>query len=542
MDIQRISQSSADKLAEVNRGGSLLSRLLRNYERAAAIIVELGKTGEVGLLPDLLRFALEDNSSLRAAAYSALSDLLSAIPLGHLLEVDTWLREALGHWGRWDSAWARMNPRLVSSLVGRNDFGALAFAAMHGNGHVREAALCQLAQRSDGSELPFLLLRLNDWVVPVRELARGFVSARVRNDYASHLLRCLPLILRIVRCERAQHGWLIEVITQLLNRSECATILQEGLRAPDRETRRACLRFAAVGDETSARAALAFALNDSDPTSRLWAAKHLLSSVEPAELQPLHARLQRDSFMPIRREALTTLVIRVPDAADAALTQALLDRHSSMRELARFHLKDKVDAAGFYREAVHSERGIALVAAIRGLGECGVAADAAIVAAFLDSTEIRLRKAAIAAVGRLAAEEMSKPLLAALADDSPGISAEACSALRAIAPGLTQELRCLLRAEPVPFVRKNALRLVFRLGKWEQLPLILAACRDASPNVASAALDAVGKWLVRSKRSYVSPTPNQLAESESELRQSREFLDSRLEKEITALINDWNRA
>jgi hypothetical protein len=43
-------------------------------------------------------------------------------------------------------------------------------ASCHPNGYVREAALHGLST-NDERTLPFVLLRLNDWVAPIRSLA-----------------------------------------------------------------------------------------------------------------------------------------------------------------------------------------------------------------------------------------------------------------------------------------------------------------------------------------------------------------------------------
>src|SRR5690349_17513204 len=58
--------------------------------------------------------------------------------------------------GRWtDLPWVR--PTLKSGTVPLGVFGLLSF---HPSGYVREPAVQRLAERTDGAELPFLLLRL----------------------------------------------------------------------------------------------------------------------------------------------------------------------------------------------------------------------------------------------------------------------------------------------------------------------------------------------------------------------------------------------
>ena len=541
MDLRRISQISIEKLGQLRRSDGFLARLVRSRGVETGIIADLGETGETGLLPELVEYALDSDRIVREAAHKALTSLIACVPVTRLLELDSWMREALNRWGRSDTSWMKMQPPGVTKLAVAAEFGPLALASMHPNGRVREAAVRALAERTDGSELPFLLVRLNDWVGPVRDAVRALVSARVRPEYAAHFLGCIPLMLRVEKGQRGQHEWLTEAVTALFNNADAADAMQRGLHSADGNIRRVCLRMAVCGNSMAARAALSAALDDPYPMSRLWALKQLTGSADLAAALSLHQKLSGDPFMPVRLESLTALVSHGIEAANDSLTAALLDRHSSVRELARFHLRNRFDVAGFYRCAIQSSNGAALVAAIRGLGEYGTAADTDRVRAFSSSPEIRVRRAAVAACGKLGAEQSQEALLGALADVSPGVSAEARSALALIAPSVMPELASLLANHPAPFVRKNALRLVCRLSKWARLPLILRACRDASESVAQPAAAAVSAWLARYSSSYMSPGDTQLSEAHRELMQSQEFLSSGIVQNLTALIAEWRK-
>lgn len=544
MDFRRVSQSSTDKLADLYRAsgsGGIVSRLFGNPSLVAGIIVDLGETREAGLLPDLLPHCLSGQRDVRESAARAVTKLLAAIPARRLFEADVWIREALCHWGRWENDWSKMKPADVARFADA-DFGPLAFASMHTNGRVREAALRRLAARTDGAELPFLLLRLNDWVVPIRDIARDLVKARVREEYALFFVRDLALLLRIERCQRGEHRWLSEAMTELFQREGSAEALQAGLHSADRNVRRACLRFASTAAAPRAIAALKAALADADPMCRLWAAKQLIAGATHDELPSLHAALCGDAFMPVRRESLTALAERNPAAAHAALVDALLDKHTSMRAVARFYLKGRVDAAEFYRRAMDAQRGARLSAALLGLSECGEKADAHKIAPFLVSPEIRFRKAAVIAIGRLAADENRSDLLRALADTSPGVSAAACAALRPVVSAVMGELAALLQTHPTPFVRKNALTLVRSLSKWERLPLLLAACRDAHEDVSQPAALALDFWFYSYNGSFVTPSATQLGAAKMELHSSAGCVAPNIADELASLIASWEKA
>jgi HEAT repeat protein len=277
---------------------------------------------------------------------------------------------------------------------------------------------------------------------------------------------------------------------------------------------------------------------------RLWAARRLLGTTAPADRASLAASLARDRFMPVRREALSALAAHdAPNARDA-LMRALLDRHAAMRDLARYHLRQigDCDPAAFYRAAMSTQMEATLAIAIRGVGETGAASDASLLLPHLASQSVAVRRAAVAALARLGSRDFSGALLKALTDPSPSVSAEACRGLRAA--GLARDadpLVALLSGHPVAFVRKNALRLVLQLGKWDRLAPILAACRDPEECVSAPAQAAVRTWLARYNRAFTKPAPLQMAAAERELRQSQEFLGSGTVRELSAIFSEFNR-
>jgi hypothetical protein len=83
-------------------------------------------------------------------------------------------------------------------------FALLALASFHGTGYVRERAIDLLDAETSGAELPFLLVRLNDWVDPVQRRAFRAVRARIRDDYAQHFARWLELLFRLREARRNQ--------------------------------------------------------------------------------------------------------------------------------------------------------------------------------------------------------------------------------------------------------------------------------------------------------------------------------------------------
>jgi len=435
-----------------------------------------------------------------------------------------------------------MKPDQVERLAnGEHAVSILGLASFHANGHVREAALRKLSEDTSGLELPFLLIRLNDWVEPVRTLAHEGVQSRLTANYAGHFLKSLHLLLRLEFCGREAHDATVQAVGELLCRPECRPQLLEGVASGDRVMRHACLRFAAEIEGAGRLSILRAALGDTDPLIRLWTARRLLADATMDDLPKLTAELVRDPFMPVRREALQSLAQRLPDLAAPVLLEALTDRHASIRETARFYLGllGRPDAVSIYRERLNGAVGAQLVGAVLGLGETGTSEDVERIRPLLKSDETRYRKAAIIALARIAPEALIEEFTAALADPMPGVSNEGCTALlqrvHSVEPAA---LFTLLREDTPEHVKKNALKLTMRLGKWVSLPVLISLSRGESI-ISSRTRAFLESWLLSPRRDYSRPTEQQMVAAARALAEASPGLDAGLERSLSSLLKEW---
>lgn len=506
MNSWKVSSASSELLQELRRKAGWWETLSGGTRRIE-VIAGFGNSREAGLIPPLAAFLMNAHSDVRTAAQAAVERLITSLPVKQLIGFDDFSR---GQWDglSYDNPWRRLDAVTLGQFAANSEFGALAFASMHPNGRIREAAVKYLAQLDEGRELPFLLLRTNDWVKPVRELARKFTLDRLHPNYASAYLSNLPLILRLEGCRRVEHGELIDGVGRLLASDACRAVLEDGLRSEDRDTRLACLRFLNSGGNGARRDALIKALSDRDALIRLWAARLLLGTATGEEREKICDLLEKDRFMPIRREALQACLVAGGTRATAKLRSALFDRHRSIRDLARFHLRDELDAAATYREAIGASNGADLAVAIRGLGECGDKSDAKRLATYLDNPTVGIREAAVTAIGQLDARSHEESLRMAIVDTSARVSKAACAALEPLFPGKTdlQLYAPMLAAEPDPHRRRRILRLINHASKWVRISHLLAACRDTSAEVSEFAVAAMEICLRRYNRDFTIPT------------------------------------
>lgn len=462
-----------------------------------------------------LPFVLSSVPDAAREAADTIGLYLAGLSPRELAALDAEVR-TVSWWSQEGSVWRSLSPRDAADLYqsGLHPAAVLGVASFHPNGRVRGAAVEQLGSVDDGSELPFLLIRLNDWVAPVREAAYARVGERLTPAYAPHLVRSLWLVKRLERCGRADHEALVGRATDVLRASESRPALREGARSPDRWLRRVCYGLLLEITDDDTREVLQAALTDEDALIRLWAAERVDGFVTGETLRPIVDGLLRDPFMGLRREGLRMLVDHFPDWADADLRRALLDRHPTIREIARFDLRQRgtSDFRDFYLAAAERAAGPELRAALAGLGETSGAEDAPLAERFLGDRSPGIRRAAVGALARLAPEASVPRFLDALRDPNPGVSRAGRLALGRYAGRVGAErLGAVAEEEDAEtHVRVGALSLLAGLGKWEGIPWLVRACAAGDERVAGAARQHVRRWIDRFNRSFTRPTGPQL--------------------------------
>jgi len=541
--MKAVSEQTLQKLQRLG-GQSFWNRVFGDTEQQVALLREIGGSDEVAAIPEIAWLVVEASGPIWRAAIEAVHRLVGTLSPLDLAALDHQIREVGSYDREVGRRWRNLRPSGLSRFAS-SEFAVslLGLASFHNNGHVREGAVEKLSLEDSGQELPFLIIRLNDWVVQVREIAANAVNARLRPRYAGHFLRNLRLILRLQGGGRTNRA-LLDSVCALLRRAECKDVLEAGMKSSDRALRRASFQLAAESEQSTRTAIIRAALSDPDPVARAWAVRRFLPEVPSEELASLTTSLLADRFMPVRRDALWELSTHCPDSAMEHLKRALLDSHVGMREIAGHFLAKHADfdIRRFYVGALERGETRTMAAAIRGLGETGRPEDATLVSSFLDAPTPRFRRAATYAVGKLDAERFLSRLTEMLADETPGVSREA---LRALLPKARQQsleqYRKLFANDKRVFVRRNVMALMLRFGKWEKLPPLLFACVDEDHGLVAFAQNALRAWFRNYNSSFAEPTRADLETIQDALARTQNNLPKGAAAEIRACLKIYSK-
>lgn len=411
---------------------------------------KLGSSHEPAVLPRFVPFVLYPEPAVALAARQAVRRLLQATPARDLVWLDQTLRRGCrqnGPGGRAAfEAWDRLRPGwLTQAAQEPQGLVVLLAASMHHSGYVRQAAVQLLARWSlqtpvaedleAGAEVPFVLLRLNDWVGPVQQAAVAAIEPRLVAEYAPQLVRCIYLVEQLAAYRRRDHEAVLQALRQFLSRAGRPALLA-GLTATDRLVQRHCFTRLMEDSAANARAVVLAGLASSDTLVRVWAARAARRRLYGPDLVEALGQARRDRAVPVRMEAVYAFIDDHPE-----LQVLLLDPCKSIRETVRFYIRKHatIDFAALYRQALRTATPARLPIILLALGETGSKSDAACLLPYTTKEQLRVRKAALWALGQLDPETAVPILFAALSDPHRGVRRTAWEALRPRADLLTPE-------------------------------------------------------------------------------------------------------
>lgn len=472
------------------------SRPWQRENDIVALLERINDREEPAAVCAVARCLFEPSQRIKTAASQTIRHLLSLVSPDQLTHLD----DAVGGSCGWyiSDDWDKLAPESVSALLvdAGSRAAVLGLLSFHRNGYVRHEAVCLLAREETGEELPYLLVRQNDWVRVIGAEAQTAVEQRLVPPYLPHFVKCLPLVVHTLAFRRHDLSPVVNKVVEMLMELRHDAMLAEVIQTSNRYVRRQVVRLALeMPGEHHARV-MVHGLSSMDAVVRLACARQVSKSCSGTELKQQAIMLQRDPFMPVRREGFLAEATDNPDGAASIWRRALLDPHASIRELARYSLAKigGFDAAGFYRRA-YAENSASL-SVIAGLAESGDKADVAILRKFLVDPRVRFRVIAIHGVARLDGEQAVDNLVRSLRDSSPKVVREARRELEPFLNVVPSDVLFSLANEAHSEQTKNhALQLIFSMGKWQSLPWLMRLSFHANDAIALSARRLIEAWF-----------------------------------------------
>lgn len=536
----RLSESTVQLIRSLYTKKSFWERLAHPDPRHE-IVRQISDAGEPAAMLDLLPTLLTANRELALACAKAIHQLLMQLKPAGLVSFDEYLRRAYYYWDGL-KPWNSIKPEDLSyfSHMEEASVSLLGIASCLRNGYVRAEAIRKLAKSETGNELPFLLLRANDWVPEIRLSARHLLMSRIRASYIRHFLDCLPLVLRLSKTSRDDQTWILNAIETLLAGPEAHQMLFAGFESQDHNVRRFCFRIALKSSGSDLAAAMEKAFDNHDPQVRRSAVQQLASALPNDDLKRFLVRTRKDPWMPVRREALHIYDQKYNGEAELEFHSALLDPNVAIREEAQhfFRKRGNLDLRAYYCQIIETATSARLYAAIAGLGEVGQPSDSSLIERFISDHPPKVRAAALRAIAKLNPNAYVEQFLRALEDPSAKVSREGFLALskKANSVGGTRLWEVYGRCR-YAHGKRSVLYLFARLTKWDSIAFLIQSLADEDRSAVELSKRYIARWSARYNRSFVTPNADQVARLRDVLRRCSLLIGSETQRHFELLLD-----
>lgn len=478
-------------------------------------------------LPGLLPALVSDHEQIRVRACGVAESLLRRVPQHALTRLDLDIRDAVlqaYQWNRKDIGWVRSRewPTAVWALF-----------SMHPNGFIREAAVEALAKTPSAWTLPFLLLRMNDWVEQVRASAEREVRNFLTIDHLELWLPAMGMLESLGARSRHDHSALLAKLKTLLLSPEGHQTLWQATQLADRSAARWAFRAARDLPEDTRATAIERGLSASDPVVRLRCGQFLLEWKDCPGRAGLIAAMWVDSFMPVRRLALYAALEEQEPQRRLRLEHALLDRHASMRHAACFYLgSDRELCRSLYARALTTHP---TAAALLGLGEVGQPSDVAILLPFIASCKPSLAASAVRAIVSLDRDARLHWLAGLVDDPRPAVVKAAVRGLGKCGDEqVIATLRRMGQSAGPSYSREAATKFLLKRPKADAIPDALRAVASGVPALHALGIGYLHNCYPLSGGSY-PPSARQLTDAVEALT----ACESDLDPQVVKRLREW---
>jgi len=419
-------------------------------------------------------------------------------------------------------------------------------ALCHPDGYTRQRAVESLQIPFPPALISLLILRCNDWVAPVKQVARERLFEQpfeVFKDRAGEVLTSLTLLRRSSRNQGTEIERYIDA-SILSNRESLEAVLSVLKCSQNKAKRKACSQFLLRHYEKLEPCDLDVFVShgtSSDLGMLLRAARHFPNQDQKIILD----RVKDSKLVALRRERLRLLGVFDCDGNQSEFIEALYDISRSIRTIARFHLKDWNDLriSKHYLSILTSNPGSRKFrGCLLGLSEVSSEQGHQFALRILATDPaISWKKTCIECLDLRSGDVADEKLVAWMASPTIAVS-HACyrriiAQKKQLPPKLLADLAgdLTLPEHSYQVVKK----LLVQGHKWQTLPWLFKLAATQDGRFREQANTVLNQWLLDYGNSFVTPTGIEKKAIGDQFKINRNDLDSRLKNEFINLLKSF---
>ncbi len=376
----------------------------------------------------------------------------------------------------------------------------LAISSLNGSGYVREKAVKKLAQVENPRAIQFLIYRLADWVLPVRQAALKGIENYKSTIHIDSLIENLPIFEWLQKVERTDLSGVYQDIIKFIASTNRDYVIASFKKYPDKL--RLLLAKHISSSLTDYPKELKLFLNDKHFLIRNLAIDHF-DELGQSEID----QLLNDKSANVRLQTLYCL--KSQNGFETTVKKYLADNSATIRHFARFTLKQaNIDFTEFYKDNLKGKN--QLIGSLSGLAEIEGKQYWETVKAYLNDNKVRVKKTAFLALCKLEEESAYEFAFANLDSSYLGLRNVIIEFLSHIP---RQEV--LAKARDIYKtgnydLKKSMLKLFNKVGGWTAIPDLMIGTIDENENIRQLAFGYLQIWRARAVRLFSTPKQGEI--------------------------------
>jgi hypothetical protein len=426
--------------------------------------------GELSQLKTVYQAFGSQHKSIIQQASTALFKHLSTFSNDQMIRLDEQFRQYTSL--DWFIDWSKVKLEFIRSCISNDEQWVyiVILGSFHPNGYFREKCILELIKHPN--ILPYLILRMNDWVSVIRSKVTSLVLERIQTSPVHEILSSMQQIEKLKHCgrrEREVFETLYEEITHRIQ-AEIQHIEWHKISQYGSKTKRAIYRVVLstkILDISLVNNLLEW---EKDTSHKGYIIGRILDLYD-CTLEQLKAYLKNKNAQ-VRYKALTYRFQTFNELWDN-IEGFLLDSNRSIREYTCYILKKyaQFDVIAFYKAHLYGETPDN---AIKGIGENGSTEHGQCLFPFLESENYRTVKVTLEALSRLMQDQGLQIYERYLFDQRISISKAAYLAIKnnKILIGADNLYQQITKTQ-CQHIKRYLILLLTRERSWYRLPYLI---------------------------------------------------------------------
>lgn len=494
---------------------------------AANIALPALKKGNLSYIKALLRvFTIKEAKHYHIETANLFVELLANTSAKNFMHFDELCRVYIYNWQNIDWKALKLSREALSYLSDEQYVAVLRFGTFHSNGYFRQMCMEELAQYPDN--LPFFVLRLNDWVKEIRTAAYQLTANRIQECSVQELFSAMPMFDKVKNSGRRDGQALLSLEAQIkeqMNRKFTDCPLKE-IHTYEITVKNSIYRFLNQNRVLELHQMEQLCFLEKDGYGKRLLILGIFQQFDCTEEMLL--RYLSDKSALIRYHALEHFYAKRKNVWPG-LEKMLMDKSKRIRDNVCYLLNrhSDFDVLAYYKEQLQKQES---VTAVLGIGENGSKNELNIILPYLEHDNERFVKAALEAYGNLSMEQGEAIYWKYLLHPSVLIARQAYRLIRrfGIHYGSDVLYAAYLEYQKLP-VADDLIFLLTKEPSWNRLPylLLLYDSETLSENAKNRVRKAAGFRSV-----YAKIPPEQAQNIRQILEWKKEALPEKLYREI----------